>query len=379
MRLGQGSHFVVISNSTSWYVYNFRLPLIQALLESGFRVGVVAPEDEYSSKIQELGCEFYPLFINNKGVNPLREIVGVLGFIKRYKALRPDIVLHFTPKPNIYGSLASRLLGIPCINNIAGLGTAFVHDGWLSKVVKFLYRFSQGAVKKVFFQNSDDMSLFLSSRIVKQQQAGLLPGSGVDLEKYPASPKMDNHFFRFLLISRLIWDKGIGEYAEAAKLIKQKCPHVECQLVGYVDHNNPTAVPESQVMEWHESGVLNWVGRRDDVRPFIAEADCVVLPSYYREGTPRTLLESASMAKPLIAADSIGTREPVDEGVNGYLCKPRDAHDLAKKMEEIVSMTHEERLRMGQASRDKMVKEYDVTFVVDLYLEAVTGILGEKR
>jgi glycosyltransferase involved in cell wall biosynthesis len=179
---------------------------------------------------------------------------------------------------------------------------------------------------------------------------------------------------QFLLIARLIWDKGVGEYAEAARSLKTKYPNTEFTLLGFVDWNNPSAVPEDTIHSWEREGILRWVGSQDDVRPFLSEADCVVLPSYYREGTPRTLLEAAAMAKPLIAADSIGTREPVDDGETGFLCRPRDAHDLAEKMERIINMGHESREQMGWRGREKMIREYDENIVLEKYLKAIQEI-----
>jgi len=374
---GEGLRVVLAAN-TSWYVYNFRLSLIKALWARGFSVGVVAPCDAHASKLEAMGCSYATIPIYNKSTNPFTEIKTIAAYYRTYAAIRPSLILHFTPKPNIYGSLAARALRIPCINNIAGLGTAFMQPGVLSLIVKNLYRLSQRSAFRVFFQNKDDQKLFLRSRIVRADQALLLPGSGVDLRKFQAMPGQERDRVRFLLIARLIRDKGIVEFAEAARLVKKTYPDADFQLVGYVDQGNPGAVSEARLHEWEQQGLLSWLGRQEDVRPCIAQADCIVLPSYYREGTPRTLLEGAAMGRPLIAADSIGCREPVEDGVTGLLCRPKDARDLAAKMERIIDMGHEGRMEMGRLGREKMEREYDERIVIDRYMGVVGGLVGES-
>jgi glycosyltransferase involved in cell wall biosynthesis len=241
-----------------------------------------------------------------------------------------------------------------------------------------MYKVSQSRAARIFFQNKDDLEQFTSKGLVPKGATELLPGSGVNTEKF--APLIRNRrsevggCVRFLLIARLIWDKGIGEYAEAARIIKAKYPNTEFMLLGFVDWNNPAAVPEDTIHGWQEEGILRWVGSQDDVRCFISQADCVVLPSYYREGTPRTLLEAAAMAKPLIAANSIGTREPVEDGETGFLCRPRDAEDLAHKMERIINMGRKSREQMGWLGREKMIREYDENIVIEKYLKAIREI-----
>ena len=396
---------IALSANTSWYIYTFRLRLIRTLLQQGFHVAIVAPWDEYATRLEEEGCRVQSLRLQSKSTNPLTEIRTLYGYFRLYFSLRPAIALHFTPKPNIYGSLAARVLGILCINNIAGLGTAFIRKGWLSIVSRQLYKLTQRHASRVFFQNRDDLDFFVRSGLVPEASSDLLPGSGVDLEKFlptsdisgqmsdlrrqtPATRRQtpknslqrsdSEDSVRFLLIARLIWDKGIGEYAEATRIIKARYPETEFVLLGFVDHNNPGAVPEETIHDWEAEGLLRWVGSQEDVRPFIADADCVVLPSYYREGTPRTLLEAAAMAKPLIGADSIGTREPVEDGETGYLCQPRDTEDLAEKMERIIRMGSEARQQMGWRGREKMEREYDENIVIQKYMEAIGQVIEEK-
>jgi len=374
------SNKILFSANTSWYIYNFRASLIKVLIEEGFEVYALAPWDEYVERLEKLGCKHIHINIDNKGKNPFKEIFTIFDYYKIYKKLNPVVILNFTPKPNIYGSIAAKFLEIKCVNNIAGLGTAFINSGFLSKVVKILYRYSQKNVYRVFFQNSDDMEMFISSNIVKEDQADLLPGSGVELDKFkPQNAQQNGNGVRFVLIARLIWDKGVGEFAGAAEIVKKQYPDAEFDLIGHIDNNNPSAVSEEKIKEWESNDILKWHGRQDDVRPFIAKADCVVLPSYYREGTPRTLLEAASMAKPLIAADTIGCREPVEDGITGFLCMPKDANDLAEKMIKIIEMSHDDRVKMGKRGRKKMEAEYDSNIVINKYLEIIQKSIKQSK
>jgi len=374
----QLKRLIALSNSTSEYVYRFRLPIIKALLSRGYRVCVVAPPDDYTELLKEQGCEFLPFALDNKGVNPFREAGTIFRYYKTYKSLQPDVILQYTSKPNIYGSIAARWLNLPCINNIAGLGTAFVNNNILTLIVKFLYRFSLRSAYKVFFQNRDDMELFKELSIVDTRQAGLLPGSGIDLDAFsPSYIPHERSSTVFVLIARVMWEKGIREFAEAARILKMHGCNIECILIGQVDEEDPRAVPVDTIREWEHQGLLQWMGKQQDVRRYVQEADCVVLPSY-REGTPRTLLEAASMGKPIIAADSIGTREPVEDGVNGYLCRKKSAEDLAYKMRKIVEMDHSERKRMGVRGREKMEREYDVEIVVEHYMHVIGQLMHEN-
>jgi len=290
---------------------------------------------------------------------------------------RPDVYLGYTVKPNVYGSLAAHLLRIPVINNISGLGAVFIRDGWLLRVVRWMYRTALMRSAKVFFQNDDDRQLFISGGLLRAEMTDLLPGSGIDLNRFTPRPKTvglgDESKFRFLLIARMLRDKGVGEYVEAARLLRQRWPLAEFCLLGFVDVQNPTAISDIEMDAWVAEGVVNYLGVSDDVRTQLVTADCVVLPSY-REGTPRTLLEAAAMACPIITTDAVGCREVVDDGVNGYLCKVRDAGDLAAKMEQMLSLSLEQRSQMGQRGRAKMVSKFDEQIVIKKYLEAIEEI-----
>jgi len=366
---------VVIALNTAWNLFNFRAGLIKSLIENGYEVVAVAPWDEYVARLEKIGCRFVSLPMDNQGTHPGKDLILVWRFFLILSREKPDAYLGYTVKPNIYGSLVARILGIPVINNIAGLGVVFTKDSWLLHLVRGLYRFSLSDSKKVFFQNCDDRDLFVSKRLVNEGVTDLLPGSGVSLDTFSPVPLPRNNTVYFLLIARMLWDKGIGEFVEAARLLKSKGINAEYCLLGFLDVKNPTAISREQMDEWVSEGVVRYLGTSDDVRKEISKADCVVLPSFYREGTPRTLLEAAAMARPIVTTDSVGCREVVDDGVNGYLCRPKDAKNLAEKMERIVAMTFSDREAMGVRGREKVELLFDEKIVIDKYLMAIKEII----
>lgn len=368
---------LVISINTAWNIANFRGGLIRALISAGYEVIAIAPADAHVARIEEMGCRFIALPMDNKGTNPAADAALFLRYLRILARERPAAFLGYTIKPNVYGSLAAHALGIPVINNVSGLGTAFIRDTWLTRVVRTLYRLAFKRSRRVFFQNEDDRSLFIRHKLVALEQTALLPGSGIDLDRFqpvPAADAESQNGFRFLLIARLLYDKGLGEYVEAARLLQVRRPGARCALLGFLDAENRTAVSREDVDRWVREGIIDYLGTADDVRPFIAGADCVVLPSY-REGTPRTLLEAAAMAKPIIATDVPGCREVVDHGRNGLLCQVKDAGDLARRMIEMIDMPPNERCAMGAAGRTKMENEFDERLVVDTYLQTLAGFL----
>lgn len=372
---------VMICLNTAWNLLNFRAGLIKALVAQGHEVIAVAPYDDYAPRLEALGCRFVALPMDNGGTHPVRDAVLMWRFWRLFRLERPDVYLGYTVKPNVYGSLAGHALGIPVINNIAGLGAVFIRDGWLVRVVRWLYRTALKRSAKVFFQNDDDRQLFIGAGLVRSDVTALLPGSGIDLTRFALTPLQavghDGRKFRFLLIARMLRDKGVGEYVEAARLIRARWPMAECCLLGFLDVMNPAAISRAQMQAWVGEGDVNYLGVSDDVRTEIALADCIVLPSY-REGTPRTLLEAAAMGRPIITTDAVGCREVVDDGVNGYLCKVRDAGDLAAKMEQMLSLSPEQRSEMGQRGRAKMVAEFDEQIVIKKYLAAIEEILKKR-
>lgn len=371
---------VILSVNTSWNVVNFRSGLIKALRSCGYEVSVVAPKDDHSTKVTDLGCRYIAIEMDNSGMSPFRDLQLAWSYWRIIRQERPSVFIGFTIKPNIFGSASAHLNGVPVINNISGLGTAFVRGGFLRKIVQSLYRFALFRSRWVFFQNDDDRVLFVDEGIVREEQTLLLPGSGVNLEHF--SPSVDEaprlNGVVFILVARLLWDKGVGEFVEAARLVREKVPTARFQLLGFLDVENRTAVPRKSLEQWVDEGLVEYLGSTDDVRPFLQAADCVVLPSY-REGTPRSLLEGGAMAKPLIATNVPGCKEVVDHAENGFLCRPKDAEDLASKMVEFAAMDYPSRISMGQKSRRKIEKQFSETIVIERYLSAIQQILKSEK
>jgi glycosyltransferase involved in cell wall biosynthesis len=367
---------IVLSINSAWNFVNFRRGLIRGLQANGFEIVALAPDDAHSDALRALGCRLVPLPMEGRGKSPLADAWLIARYWWILRRERPAAFLGYTIKPNIYGALAAHSLGIPVISNVAGLGTAFLDGGWLNRLVKLLYRVALRKARTVFFQNGEDLQLFRSLRIVKPEQAVLLPGSGVDIEDFsPVARPASGPGFVFLFSGRLLWSKGIREYVEAARRIREARSGAIFRILGIFDEAHPDGVPRAALDLWASSGIVEYLGAADDVRPFIAAADCVVLPTFYPEGTPRALLEAAAMGKPLIATDMPGCRDVIDDGRNGYLCAPRDAEDLEAKMEKMLALPPEARAAMGRESRRKAVDRFDEAIVVARYLEAIGRLI----
>lgn len=362
----------VISANTSWYVYNFRKNTILSLKESGYTVVVVAPKDSYSPKLAQLGCVYEDVVIDNGGVNPIRDFRTFIGFYNIYRCYKPQVILNFTPKNNIYSTWAGCLSGSRIINNIAGLGVMFIGNGFIPRMARVLYRTSQPLASKIFFQNKEDLNLFMEFGIAENVSKVRLPGSGVDLKRFHPVPKSDDGVVRFILVARMLFDKGVGLFVEAAKvLLKKYGGKVEFKLLGFLDVDNPSAVSSAEMDEWVAEGVISYLGVSDSVEAEVSLVDCVVLPSFYREGVPRSLLEAAAMGKPIITTDNVGCRDVVDHEVNGFICKPNSVESLLRSIERMIGLSHEERELMGKKGRLKVEAEFDEAIVINKYLEAI--------
>lgn len=359
--------------NAAWNMWNFRRQLVEAMLADEHEVHILAPRDESVGRLEAMGCRFTHLSMDRKGLNPFAEF-GLLHRIgKHFRKIRPDIVFGFTIKNNLFGSLAASRQRIPFVPNVTGLGTAFLSSAALKMASVALYRVALRRCPKVFFQNDDDRALFAELGIVDKGRSVLLPGSGIDLNEFSYAPMPENRApTTFLMIARLLRDKGVVEYAEAARLVKEQAQHVRFELLGDLYTANRTAISKDMLESWERSGTIKYLGHRDDVRGCIVQADCIVLPSY-REGAPRTLIEAAAMGRPLIATDVPGCRAVVDAGSTGFLCAVRDAVSLADAMLEFTTMRPEQRAGMGREGRKKMERE----FSVDRVIAAYSGVLKE--
>ena len=363
---------ICFSANTSWYLYNFRRDTIIELIKRGYRVFCIAPEDEYSQRlVNEFGVIFIPLAMDNSGNNPLKDVRTAWRFFRIYRQYKPIVVFHFTIKNNIYGTLAAKALGIPAVNNVSGLGTAFIHPGSVGRIVRGLYRVSQPFAYQVFCQNSEDQALLIEHKLVRADRLKLLPGSGVDLERFKPieQPTVSDHF-RFLYVGRMLGDKGLRELVTAFGMVKSQGVKATLQLVGFADAKNKSAITREELHSWQEQYGVEWLGASDAIEDVLAQGDCVVLPSY-REGLPRSLLEACAMGLPVIATDVPGCRSVVSHYQNGILCQPKDPASLAEAMVAMVSLPGQVRGEMGRCGRSLVSKQFSQTLVVQAYLDVV--------
>jgi glycosyltransferase involved in cell wall biosynthesis len=362
--------------NTAWAIYTYRQGLLNALTQSGAQVTVIAPRDRTFEPLEQMGCQCVELPVASKGTNPVDDLRTLRALYRHYRALKPDVVFHYTIKPNIYGSIAAWLARVPSLAVTTGLGYVFIQKSRAAQVAKRLYRFAFRFPREVWFLNRDDEAAFKEQNLLAHpERARLLHGEGVDLEQFAFTPPPARDTFSFVLIGRLLWDKGVGEYVEAARALRARYPYVRFQLLGPVGVDNPSAISREEVAAWEREGVIEYLGETVDVRPFIAAADCVVLPSY-REGVPRTLMEASAMGRPIVATNVPGCREVVENGVNGLLCEARDAASLTAQLAAMLDLPQAERQKMAERGRKKIEKEFDERAVVQRYRELVHQITG---
>lgn len=363
---------VLITINSTWNVFNFRMGLIKRLQNSGYSVIALCPSDNYVDRIIEEGVIYFPISINSKGLNPIEDIALIKDYYLAFRSIKPDVVLSYTIKPNIYASFACSLLGIPVISNVSGLGTVFIRKSFASYVAQYLYRFSFAKSLWVFFQNNSDKVVFLKRKLVSDAKVSVIPGSGVDLAKFNCD-RTDNFGLRFLFVGRLLGDKGIREFVEASKLLLIEFKDLEFLIVGELGYNNPTAISENEFTNWMENPSFKYLGKSDDIVKVLFTADIMVLPSY-REGLSRSLIEAAAMKLPIVTTDVPGCREVVSDSINGYLCAPRSINSLYSAMKKMLLLSNEDRLRMGHESRKIAESLFDENIVIEKYLEKVNSI-----
>ena len=366
---------IVIAANTSWGLYNFRKNLILSLINEGFTVIAISNFDKYTSKLKNLGCECLDIKVDSGGKNPFIDMKTIFQLIKLYREISPILVLHFTPKISIYSSFACSLNKIKYITNISGLGVVYSKRSILSNLVMFLYKISQRSASWVFFQNDEDRANFINSRIVTHAKSDRLPGSGVDIDFFNLDNKSVHENVKFILSARMLFEKGVREFVNAAAKLKKVYPNVEFFLMGPANFDNPSSIKLSTINSWVENGYITYLGMVDDVRPHLSNSDCVVLPTYYAEGVPKALLEAGAMGKIIITTDRPGCRDTVNDGVNGYLCKPRNIDDLINKLEKVIKMEKSKLISMGNKSRLKIEREFDENIIINKYLNRILYII----
>ncbi|MGL4654239.1 glycosyltransferase family 4 protein [Cetobacterium sp.] len=363
---------IMLSANNAFVIYNFRYGLMKALEQEGYEIITLAGEDSVAEEIKNNGWKYINLDIDRRGKNIINDLKLFYSYYKIYKKEKPDYILQFTIKPNIYGTLAAKILGISVINNVTGLGDVFSKENLTSKIVKLLYKVAFKFPKKVFFQNDDDLEIFLKNKLIDRKICGRLPGSGVDIEKFkPLKKENSNEKFKFLFLGRISETKGVRLINEASKLLRDKYPNVEFQLLGKVYTEESSHVSKEELKEWEKHSNIKYLGTSKDVRNEIKECDCILFPSYYREGVPRSLIEAAAMAKLIITTNNVGCKDIVQDGYNGYLAEPKDLDSLIEKIEKVLSLGKEDIEKLGLNGRKKVEKEFDEKIVIQKYLEVI--------
>ena len=367
---------ILISANVLFTVINFRKDLINFFIEKGYEVVCVANTDnlstDYDTIIKELKIKFIKINLDRKGINPIKDLSYMYNLVKIYRGERPDIIMHFTIKPNIYGTIASKIAGIPSLNTINGLGSAIIKENTLSKILKYLYKFSLMFSTKVFFQNNDDLNFFVLNNLINIKKTSIVPGSGVNtsiFEKYNTGNKQ----MTFMLVSRLLKDKGIYEYIDAIKLFRKTNKNCVFLLGGQFDFDNPSSIQRKEVAEWEKEKIIKYVGQTDNIKNFFKISDVIVLPSY-REGLSRLLIEAASSSKPIITTNVAGCKDVVKDEYNGYLCNVKDASSLSQCIEKMSKLSKLELDTMGKLSNKIAKTKFDKDIVNKIYFKEVTKV-----
>lgn len=350
-------------------LHSFREEVMKALVDAGHNLAISAPFDEKKTYFEEIGCKLIDTQFNRKGTNPLKDFGLMVYYSRLMKRLKPDVVLSYTIKPNLYGGMACQLCHVPQIANITGLGSAVENPGWLQKLTILLYKIGLRKTHLVFFQNKANKEFCEKHEMVKGTLQ-LLPGSGVNLEwhalqEYP----LESEPVRFIFISRLLREKGIEEYLGAAERIKVEHHDIEFLILGVCEEKY-----EEQIKALQERGIIIYHGPQKDVRPFIGKAWCTIHPSFYPEGMSNVLLESCAAGRPIITTNRPGCAEIVEDGKNGYIVEPRDIDDLVEKIKIFLALQYDQKKQMGLEGRKKVEKEFDRQIVIDHYLDAINQL-----
>ncbi len=358
-----------------------QLHLMSAFRNNGYIVEVIVPNDKkYYLELEDSGIICHEIQIDGKGLNPFKDYSLIQNFKNLFLQLKPDLICSFTIKPNLYVSIAARQFNIPVIAGVTGLGTAFLKQNLLNYLVVKLYKFSFKQIGCVFFQNQDDKLTFDSLGITEHARYSItLPGDGVDLNKFSYVGLVNSPGTKFIFSGRLLWDKGLGELVEAMKIVKHKDPNAQLTVIGNLFLGNPSGISETKILEWHDSGVFNYLGMVDNVFEVMSDTDCMVLPSYYKEGLPRVLMEASAMGKPIITVDSVGCRDAIEDGVTGFLAKVKDVDSLANSMIKFIELPFDTKVEMGLNGRRKMEQEFDQKIVINKYLEVAKKLLHVRK
>ncbi|MGM0897043.1 MAG: glycosyltransferase family 4 protein [Bacillota bacterium] len=372
LRIKNKKKIMLLANNDIW-LYKLRKEVILRLLDEHYSVIISCPYGEYIEEMVGWGCIFVETKVDRRGTNPITDSKLFVSYVRILKNAKPDVVLTYTIKPNLYGGLACRILNIPCLNNITGLGSGFSKSPILKFLLSTLYKASLKKSACVFFQNTQDMQTLIEKKIVKGPTK-LIPGSGVNLEEYKFSEFPKDEKSSFIYIGRIMQDKGMDQFLEAAKAIKEKHPKTTFRIVGFIEETQPHY--KNLIKEYEEKGYISFLGYQPDVKPFIEKSHCLIQPSHGGEGMSNVLLETAATGRALIASNIPGCRETIDEGVNGYTFEKKSTSSLVDMLENYINQTYEEKLKMGKNSRAKIEREFDRKIVVKAYMERIEEVCG---
>ena len=375
---------LLFAANTTFFIYNYLLGVIKTFSSEGFEVILAAPEDEYTSLLEKEGFRHIPIKgLDRKGANGLKDIRLILELYRIYKKEKPDLVLHYTIKINVYGTFAAKLAKTGSVCTVTGLGWLFTEKNIKTMIggflYKILYKIAFSIALNVVFQNRYDKEFFIDNRLVRKEKTFLTPGPGVDTDYFSPECCPDERRHRgkciFLLLARMLWDKGIGEFVEAARRVKQSYPFAEFWLVGPMDKENRAAIPERAIKKWEEEGIVKYLGKVDGVRPFLCACDVAILPSY-REGTASSLIEAMAVGKTVITTDAVGCRDVVEDGKNGFLVPVKDDEALTDAIIKYILLPQENKIEMGKYSREKALREFDKRIVIDTYRKIINNVTG---
>lgn len=368
------SKIMIIANDTT-YVYNTRIETISRLIEMGYEVTVVSEVQMHKDTLIEMGCLLVDLRTPRRGTNPLSDVKLFFTYLKLLKKHKPDVVLSFNIKPNVYGGFACQLLGIRYLANVTGLGTALEIPGKMQKLTAFLYKMGVSGAECVFFQNSENEQFFRERKMIsKKSRVCLLPGSGVNVVSHPLLPYPEEDKLHFLFVARVLKEKGIDQYLAVSEYFRSKRDDVVFHICGGCDD----ARYEEILSDAQKREIIEYHGEQEDMIPFFRLAACIVHPSYYPEGMSNVLLEAAASGRPVIATNRSGCRETVDDGVSGYIVPIKETEPVIEALEKFLALSWEERKNMGLAGRAKVEREFDRQIVVDSYEKQVIASLKKK-
>lgn len=349
------NHFITL--------FFFRKELIKRLCERGHEVYIASPDDERFGFFTDMGCKLIITPMSRRGMNPVEDMKLIADYRRIMKKIQPDIIFSYTIKPNIYGSMASNALGCRQVCNVTGTGATFMRESALAKLSRLLYKISMKKAYKVYFQNTGDRDYFIEHKMVKDNYE-MLPGSGVNLEQHQLCPMPGEEELRFIYIGRVMAVKGVDQYLEAAKAIRERHPNTKFYVAGFIEED----IYKMLIEGYAEKGIIEYLGFRKDIDRWIEHCHCTVLPSLGGEGVPNVLLESSATGRVCIASDINGSRDVVDDGITGWLFAPGDAQELTEKLEKFIALSHEEREAMGLRAREKVAKEFDREIVIGKYI-----------